>query len=49
MNSDEKLVITHLKRGRINQLKMLYENFGGQGEIIRKTDYIEKFYINFVE
>jgi len=32
-------VINHLKQGRVNQLKMLYENIGGQEEIIRKKDY----------
>ena len=42
MNTDKRLVINHLKRGRVNQLKQLYENFGGQ-EIMRKKDYIEKF------
>ena len=35
-------MINHLKRRRVNQLKELYENFGGRGEIMRKKDYIGK-------
>ena len=42
MNTDKRLVINHLKCSRVNQLKVLYENFGGQEEIIRKKDHIEK-------
>jgi len=42
MNTNEKIVINHLKRGRVNQVIILYENFGGQEEIIRKKNYIEK-------
>jgi len=36
MNTDETLVINHLKRRRVTQLKMLYGILGEQGEIMRK-------------
>jgi len=42
MNVDKRLVINHLKRRRVNQLKDIYENFGGEGEIKRKEDCIKK-------
>jgi len=43
MNTDERLVINHLKCRRVNHLKELYENFGERGERrMRKKHYIEK-------
>jgi len=42
MNTDETLVINHLKCKRVNQLEGLFEIFGGEEKIIRKKDYIEK-------
>jgi len=43
MNTDERLVINHLKRGRVNQLKESYENFGEEeARTMWKDDYIEK-------
>jgi len=43
MNTDKRLVINHLKRGRVNQLKESYENFGEEEERrMWKDDYIEK-------
>ena len=38
MNTDETLVINHLKRKRVNQLEGLFEIFSGEEEIIRKKD-----------
>jgi len=32
MNTNKRLVINHLKCRRVNQLKMLYENFGERGQ-----------------
>jgi len=43
MNTDKRLVINHLKRGRVNQLKQLYENFGGQ-EIMRKETILKNLH-----
>jgi len=42
MNTVKRLVINHLKRGRVNQLKESYGILGERGEIMRKKDYIEK-------
>ena len=38
MNTDETLVINHLKCKRVNQLEGLFEIFGGEEKIIRKKD-----------
>jgi len=41
MNTDKRLVINHLKRRRVNQLKMLYGILGERGEIMRKKTILK--------
>jgi len=42
MNTDETLVINHLKRRRVNQQKMLYGILGEQGDILKiNTNFVE--------